>query len=95
MKAEYDVFLYGQNRSGGLDFTQDSGMGVMASVFAVRQLSGEMGNEAFFELFFQYWDVDDSSTTVVEFLEPGYEPVAFIEPSNNSSMWGIRAAIEF
>ncbi|MEI6971050.1 MAG: hypothetical protein WCL44_05980 [bacterium] len=85
LTQEYDVFLYGENVSGGLSFTQDSGYGFHVSAGISGRLPGSRALGIRVEPFFRYWNIDTSSVS----------PDGWCEPANNCSEYGIRCSVLF
>ena len=85
IRAEYELFLTGYNLSGGDSFTQDSGYGYQLSAYLAHVRPGETVLSLSLEPFYRYWEVGESSMS----------PSGYIEPENNSSLYGMRAMISF
>ena len=92
-RAEYDVFLSGENYShgaalgGGITMQQDKGAGYSIAVaFNSPEFAFGQGGTASvtIEPFIQIWDIDKSKETD-----------GFLEPKNDSSMYGLRGMLRF
>lgn len=94
-QAEFDFFLRGKHTAGPIvgwrgdrakNFTQDSGWGLRLSHRQHWAVFDEM--DLFLELYFQYWDVDDSTR-----LRQGL--YTWWEPANTTSEAGLRLGAAF
>ena len=92
-RLEYDVFLWGVQRShlsdvgyNDVDNEQDSGYGYRASI----KIQNKSRNGSFIiEPFFRYWDIDDSD------LEYAGYGVYGREPANNTTELGVQIIFMF
>lgn len=85
-RAEYDYFVKGVNNSGGDRFTQDSGYGLQCSIFAEYFDPAARPRMSYgVEPYVHYWNVDASTLAAS----------LYYEPSNNNTLYGIRAWVGF
>lgn len=94
-RAEYDHLLRGRHKTGPIvgfrgdrekRFTQDSGWGLLLSPRARYDISEKLALTA--EVYFQYWDIDDSSR-----VRRGI--YYYWEPANTTSETGLRLGVMF
>jgi len=85
VRAEYDVFVDGENYSGGDSFTQKDGYGYQVSAGVSCLLPGKGARSVLVAPYMRYWNISASSVT-----EAGW-----LEPANNCSEYGIKASVAF
>ena len=97
--AEYDVFLWGKQKTHFSDLDpgfnmveneQNGGYGVRGSIKLVKK--GEK-IDFIIEPFIRYWKINESKTADVNYY--GIYIISVVEPKNNSTEIGCNLAVKF
>ena len=99
MTVEYDLFLFGQQKShlgdvwpgtNTLSNDQDGGYGARSSFKLIKRYKSF---STYIEPFVRYWNIDDSD--VETFTVPGLGTGAGLEPANNTTEYGVKLGMRF